>query len=120
MPPLVCRKPGVAMGLASHINVYNTCLHILRNRGFSLEVRGEREADGGFPGRCFWIAKKDGFYFCGDNPIELLGLVGVHDYVKPAADTPYWWRLSGGDVWLELLEQAFPEQKPGSQAEDNG
>ena len=95
------------MGLASHCNVYNTCLRILRARGFELEVRGELEPDGSYPLEKQWIARKDGFYFCADNPIELLGLVAIYDYVQPKEDVSYWWVVPGPDVERELLQAAF-------------
>jgi hypothetical protein len=97
------------MGLSSHINVWNTCLRILRQRGFALRVEGEARADGCHPTDALWIAEKDGFFFCGDNPIELLGLVAVHDRVRPGEDLPYWWRVDGPDVYTELMEAAFPD-----------
>ncbi len=100
------------MGLASHLNVHNTCLRILRSRGFELEVTGDPEPDGSCPVEKHWIARKDGFYFCGDNPIELLGLVAVYDYVKPTEDRPYWWRVEGADDVGELLEAASPDPNP--------
>lgn len=103
------------MGLASHANVYNICLRILRSRGFDLEVSGEAETDGSYPARCFWIARKGDFYFCGDNPIELLGLVAVYDYIQPQEDRSYWWRIEGPDVWSELMETAFPDKRPDAE-----
>jgi hypothetical protein len=102
------------MGLASHCNVYNTCLLILRRRGFALRVVGERAPDGCYPPDARWIAEKGDFYFCGDNPIELLGLVAVYDHVQPKEDKPYWWRLDGPDVWMELMEAAFPDEEEAS------
>lgn len=95
------------MGLASHANVYNTCLRILRARGFDLEVSGEREPGGGFPAECSWLAHRDGFYFQADNPIELLGLVAVYDHKHPDKDEPYWWVVDGPDVRRELMEATF-------------
>lgn len=107
------------MGLASNANVHNTCLRILRSRGFSLEVSGEPEPDGSYPVSCNWIARKGDFYFCGDNPIELLGLVAIYDHVQPQEDRSYWWVVEGSDVWSELMAAAFqdktPEAEPGSQ-----
>jgi hypothetical protein len=76
-----------------------------------LEVSGEPEPDGSYPTHCFWIARKAGFYFCADNPIELLGLVAVYDYVHPEEDRPYWWQVEGPDIWYELMELAFPDKK---------
>ncbi len=98
--------------VASRPNVYNTCLRILRSRGFALEVRGEAEPDGSYPTDCRWIARKDDFYFCGDNPIELLGLVAVYDHVQPQEDRPYWWVVEGPDISTELMESAFPDKAP--------
>ena len=49
------------------------------------------------------------FYFCADNPIELLGLVSVSDYVQPDESRDYWWMVDGPDLWTELMETAFPD-----------
>jgi hypothetical protein len=104
------------MGLASHANVYNTCLRILRSRGFALEVSGEPRPDGAYPTDCHWIARKDGFYFCADNPIELLGLVAISDHVRPEEDRPYWWAVHGPDIESELMEAAFPDEPPAAES----
>lgn len=97
------------MGLSSHINVWNTCLLILRQRGFALRVDGELSPDGCYPTDAHWLAEKNGFSFRADNPIELLGLVAVHDHVRPREDVPYWWQMKGPDLYVELMEAAFPE-----------
>ncbi len=83
--------------LSSYLNVYNTCLVILKRRGFKL--RFELPAEN-------WIAEKDGFMFLADNPIELLGLVGLHDYIKPESDTEDWWKIDQPDLIKELLPDA--------------
>jgi hypothetical protein len=101
------------MGLSSHINVWNTCLRILRQRGFALRVDGDARPDGCYPTDADWMAEKDDFYFCADNPIELLGLVAVHDHVKPREDVPCWWQVDGPDIYTELMEAAFPGAKDG-------
>jgi hypothetical protein len=100
-----------AMSLGSHANVYNTCLRILRNRGFALRVEGEMTADGCYPPDALWIAEKEWFHFAADNPIELLGLVAVYDYVRPKEASPYWWVVQGPDLWRELMEEAFPDEQ---------
>jgi hypothetical protein len=66
---------------------------------------GELEEDPGL-GRRFWIAEKDGFYFCAGNPIELLGLVAVREHMKPAADVSYWWHTDGPDLLSEMRDSA--------------
>jgi hypothetical protein len=100
------------VGLSSNANVYGTCLRILRSRGFELEVRGDPEPDGSYPVGKSWVARKGGFYFCADNPIELLGLVAVYDHVQPVEPRSYWWYVEGPDVEGELLEAAFPDPAP--------
>jgi hypothetical protein len=107
------------MGLSSHLNVYNTCLRILTERGYALRVAGEIEEEGQYPTRCLWIAEKDDFYFCADNPIELLGLVAVRDHLQPAEDVPYWWRKEGLDLHSELLEGEFGDCKLGDRSENS-
>jgi hypothetical protein len=99
------------MGLASHANAYNTCLRILRARGFTLEVSGNQADDGGYPVDCLWIAHKGDFHFTADNPIELLGLTAIYEHVKPTEDQPYWWSVDGPDIWTELMEAAFPDDQ---------
>lgn len=117
------------MGLSSHVNVFNTCLRILAEKGYAVRVEvsdewrsrrteaeqfaliamfappGEMEQGRGL-NRHLWFAEKDGFYFCADNPIELLGLVAVRDHMKPAEDVSYWWRTDGPDLHAEFLDQA--------------
>jgi hypothetical protein len=96
--------------LVSHLNVVNTCLRILRDRGFELEVIGEITDDLCYPTEATWVATKDGFIFRAYNPIELLGLVAVYDYVKPTEDKPYWWYVEGADIRSELLSAAFDKE----------
>jgi hypothetical protein len=76
-------------------------------RGYDLRITGEIEEDGQYPTDCHWIAEKDGFYFCADNPIELLGLIAVRDHLHPPEDAPYWWRTEGADLYSELKHRAF-------------
>ncbi len=88
---------------------YSSCA-----RGFAPEVTGEPQPDGSYPDLRQWIARKGEFYFCADNPIELLGLVAIYDYVQPDEDRDYWWKVAGPDVERELLQAAFPDPKEGS------
>ena len=113
------------MPLGSNANVHNSCLRILRNRGFDLKVQGQIDAELCYPTDALWIAEKDGFRFMADNPIELLGLVGIYDYVKPKEDVPYWWRVEGDDLWSEIMAEAFDkeieiaQQKNATTKDDN-
>jgi hypothetical protein len=99
------------MSLGSHANVFNTCLRILRQRGFALHVEGEMTADGCYPDDALWVAEKAGFRFMADNPIELLGLTAVFDHVQPSEAQPYWWNVEGPDIRSELMEAAFPDRE---------
>ena len=49
------------MSLSSHANVYNTCLRILKNRGYTLRVEGELMPDGCYPADAFWVAEKGSY-----------------------------------------------------------
>jgi len=95
------------MPLGSNFNVWNTCLRILRNREYAINVEGELSEDGCWPTDALWIAEKDGFRFTGDNPIELLGLVGIYDHVRPNTDVDYWWLVDGEDIRRQVMRQAF-------------
>ncbi|MEU8924583.1 hypothetical protein AB0D10_27175 [Kitasatospora sp. NPDC048545] len=75
--------------LASHANVWETCLQLLRRRGYHLKVQLSDEEDE--TARDAWLAEKAGFTFWADNPIELLGLVAVYEDTQPSDDQPYWW-----------------------------
>jgi len=104
------------MPLGSHLNVYNSCLFILRERGFKLEINDEPNADGSYSSDVLWCAEKDGFRFMADNPIELIGLIAVYDYVKPEEDKPYWWHIEGRDgpdIWQEMLSGTFKFNNEG-------
>jgi hypothetical protein len=91
--------------LASAANVYNTCLRILRRRGYKLWVDCFTEADVG-PEDCSitWRAEKDGYDFAADDPLELLGLTAIYEFKKPTeAPAPYWWVVEGEKIHDELL-----------------
>lgn len=96
------------MPLGSCGNVNNTCLIILKNKGFDITIDGDLNDDE-YPTDALWIAEKDGFKFMADNPIELLGLVGIYEYKKPKEDIPYWWLIKEPDIWLEIMQKKFPD-----------
>ena len=87
--------------LFSYPNVWNTCLLILRQRGYRLFLLGDPDERGSITA-CTWNAEKDGMKLRADNPIELLGLAAVHEYHHPLADIPYWWRVDGPNIVEEL------------------
>jgi hypothetical protein len=87
--------------LFSYPNVWNTCLLILQERGYRLYLTGDPDEVGTIS-RCAWNAEKNGVKLRGDNPIELLGLVGIYEYHQPQKDVPYWWRIEGDNVIAEM------------------
>ncbi len=98
------------MALGSHGNVWDTCLHILKERGYAIHVEGEVDENGSWPTDALWIAEKNGFLFKGYNPIELLGLIGIYDHIQPSEEIPYWWQVDCPDLTRELMFKAFPDQ----------
>ena len=79
--------------LSSYPNVFNTCLVLLRQSGFNLSY--DKTADA-------WNAKKNGFSFRADNPIELLGLASVYEKLQPKEEKEYWWQIQEPNVVAEL------------------
>jgi hypothetical protein len=81
------------LNLSSYLNVYNTCLVILRRRGFVLAY--DRTNDS-------WSAQKDEYSFRADNPIELLGLTTIFEEIQPQDRNEYWWMLREPNILAEL------------------
>ena len=89
--------------LASAPSVHATCLRILRARGYSLsQVFFDFEDQS--PHR--YRAEHGGFSFEAENPVELLGLTALYEYVRPTADEPRWWLVEGGDIESEILQSS--------------
>ncbi len=84
--------------LSSYLNVYNTALVVLERQGWVLRYDKEHE---------WWFAQKDGWEFLADNPIELLGLVGIYEHHGPKEKREYWWKIDEPD----LLSHLDPEVK---------
>ncbi len=92
--------------LGSAGNVYNSCLRLLRTRGYRLWVEEATE-----DGELFWYAEKGDFSFIGNNPIELLGLTAISEAVSPVdaeSAQAYWWVIEGDDLYQELMDSAIP------------
>jgi GrpB-like predicted nucleotidyltransferase (UPF0157 family) len=99
--------------LGSHANVWNTCLALLHQKGYRVQVSLDPE-DGPSHG---WFAEKADFSFAADNPIELLGLVAIFEEVKPADDRPYWWHVSGEGPTRDQLFGDALDQRDAREAE---
>jgi len=91
--------------LFSHLNVWNTCLLLLREFGYTLRASGHT-AHQDFPSRLRWHATMpDGTDLSADTPIELLGLASLHRYHKPSVGKDYWWRIDGPSLFTELIDE---------------
>jgi hypothetical protein len=105
--------------LVENMNVWNTCLRILRSHGFQLSLRSDDpNAD---LAACFWVAEKDGYDLWAGDPIQLLGLAAIHSYHSPTISPPepYWWLVGGEDIIDELCEDRWPDEDvSGGEVED--
>ncbi len=79
--------------LSSHLNVYNTCLVLLRRSGYNITY--DRANDS-------WSAQKHEYCFRADNPIELLGLTTIYQEIQPQNGKEYWWMINEPNVLAEL------------------
>lgn len=93
--------------LTSYPNVWNSCLIVLREQGFKLQLLGE-------PGPhrlwdyCLWRATIGDFVLTASNPIELLGLATIYERQnekQPQHPRDNWWRVDGPDLASELLDE---------------
>jgi len=97
------------MALGSNSNVHNTCLNILKMRGYKLWIDTEDpDAD---VLDCFWHAAKNGYTFMAGNPIELLGLAGIYEFkCEPLVEEkPYWWLVDEEDLYDQIIEEKWPD-----------
>ena len=84
--------------LSAYLNVYNTALVVLARKGWSASFDSAQE---------WWCARKDGWELLANDPMQLLGLVGIHEYHAPKRKTEYWWKIDEPN----LLEQLDPRVK---------
>ena len=90
--------------LFSHPNVFNSCLLLLQEYGYSLTATGPPNRDPTAPGALNWHAEADdGTRLSSHSPIELLGLAQLHRHQVPASDESYWWRVDGPSVIRDLI-----------------
>ena len=97
------------MALAENLNVHNTCLNILKKRGYKLWLHSDDpDAD---VLESFWCAEKNGYEFLATNPIELLGLASIYEFKgEPTEEEQsYWWVVDDEDVYDQILEARWPE-----------
>lgn len=81
--------------LSQSSNVYRAAVSVLHAKGF--QVWCERSAG-------TYFAERDGWDFCADDPVALLGLVALFEARAPAEYREYWWRMEAESGPVELPE----------------
>lgn len=79
--------------LSAYLNVYNTALVIIERKGWTLRYEDSRE---------WWLAEKDGWELLADDPMQLLGLVAIHEHHAPEQKKEYWWRIDEPDLFSKF------------------
>lgn len=72
--------------LSEHVNVYNTALSVLTEKGFQVWT-----PDAG----ATVCAERGGWDFHADNPVSLLGVIAIFEHMHPSVFRDYWWRSTG-------------------------
>jgi hypothetical protein len=94
--------------LSSHPNVYESCLRVLEQRGWRVATTlGEDDESDG------WRVTREDVELWADNPIELLGLVGVWEARWPGVYEPWWWTRGniGPSVWERARDEAEADEE---------
>ena len=93
--------------LASHPNLFNCCLNLLRRKGYTLKLYSD---DGSVDfAHLTWEAVKEGDSYTADNPIELLGLIAIEDNLPERDSDPrVYWNFEE-DIWDELFNNVISE-----------
>ncbi len=82
--------------LSAYLNVYNTALVVLERKGWSLRYDKQHE---------WWFAKKDGWEFLADDPMQLLGLVAIFEHHAPKKKADYWWKIDEPDLFKKFIPE---------------
>jgi hypothetical protein len=69
--------------LSEYVNVYNSALTIIENKGFQIWFNDKAE---------LYCAEREGWDFMAENPISLLGLIAMHEAITPSVYAEYWWK----------------------------
>ena len=98
--------------IVEHPNVYSTCIALLDIHGWKVSIEpGPYEKE---DAQLDWYtATRDGTIIEAENPLALLGLASIHEYLHPHCEEPYWWMIESSDPNLyeklkrESLERGF-------------
>jgi len=70
--------------LSYYTNVHNTALVILQQKGYRVWTQQEPERI---------CAEKGGWDFMALDPVQLLGVISIHEFHNPSAFGEYWWKI---------------------------
>ena len=88
--------------LAAYSNVLNTALVVLQRKGYRVWSDANEEN---------WFAEKDGWDFMADDPIQLLGLIGIYEFRQPQEYSEYWWQMQEPFL-IDSTPKTAPEYVP--------
>jgi hypothetical protein len=89
--------------LYAHVNVENTCLRILRMKGYALKVYEDGD-------NYLYEAQNGDYNFLAHDPIALLGLIAIYDFKgqPQGSHQPYWWVVKGDNIRQDLQAAITP------------
>ena len=85
--------------LTDYINVYDTALAVLLDKGYQLWYDKATYR--------YW-AEKDGWDYVSRSPVALLGLIAIYEFHQPTAWAEYWWRIPTDDLGRRLPSTPKP------------
>ncbi len=77
-------KGRIMPDLSAYLNVYNTALAVIEEKGFEIQFDEKKE---------WWFASRNGWQLMADDPIQLLGLVAIFEFKNPSQKNEYWWKI---------------------------
>lgn len=103
--------------LFSHVNVWNSCLLLLQEYGYTLRASGHF-AHRVYHSELRWHATtNNGTNLTGNSPIELLGLASLHRYHKQNFYEEDWWRIDGPPLLSDLIAE-WEQRSDPTQSDD--
>lgn len=97
--------------LSEYVNVRDTVLFVLKEKGFNLWYEDESD---------LYCAEKNGWDFKADSPCALLGLIHLYELRNPEKYEEYWWRADGSENEFEKLSRVPLEYVSITESNDNG
>ena len=91
--------------LYSHDNLWNSCLVLLKEYGYTLRVVGNPTRKERRTALRWHAVGNDGVELSGNTPIELLGLASLHRDHAPTSFGEYWWKIDGPNMIEELITE---------------